>query len=257
MGNILHGETVSPNTLLPPPAAAPNTGTPTGTGKTEAIDTEIIPWTETAIKNMLKTSKPEVVCAKFSESTRAALTTEGQAYINEIIKKMQNHIEWVEDIADEFGNKLEKVPNGVKEHMEIVITKTKLMSSYFKDCFDELNFQQSGTSSPYVNCIKDLKEFQEASQNLRNVIGNISSTISVFILQNESKNSSKETEKINERLKFIINELQLADKHCDKMIKLIDKIITNQLTPLLRVFSEKSYEERNRGFVGTQTSRAL
>jgi Mg2+ and Co2+ transporter CorA len=184
-----------------------------------------------------------------------SLTTEE---VEKGLKKMEDHIAWIKDLATAIQEKLNNMMGEIKSQIIIFLKEIELMEAYFKDCFDELPFEQFLKQSVLNSCIENLKELQQALQKLRISLGSILDKIRELLAKDGNNPALRE---FFQRIK---REVKLTDDHCSDLMEviehimnLIDQLLNNYLSPTLRVFHEQAYEERNRGNYSTQSSRAL
>jgi hypothetical protein len=190
-------------------------------------------WTEPYVKTSIKNKGAASVFGEFSQFEKTEL------------EKIKDKIEWIKDLSDEINKTLNNAEMDIRTNLTILAKDIELMLAYYKDCFDELQNFEFGGDSVYENCIKNLKKMQAAIQNLRNTVG--------AILERVRLMAAKED---NPDLKKIKRELKLIDDYCREIMAIIDYLI-ERLTLLLRVYHEFSFEVRNKGLVGTQTTRSL
>ncbi|MDR2200965.1 MAG: hypothetical protein LBN94_02565 [Puniceicoccales bacterium] len=184
-------------------------------------------WSENDIKNLLKNTSAVNVCADFS------------LVIKEDLERMEDHIEWIRDLFLEIQGKVNIISPDVKTQLTLLGKDIELMISYYKDCFDELEHRQSQSGSIYVGCIEHLKKLQSAVQHLRHSTDNVLDIVRLLAVKNENTPTYQ-------GLKSSKREIKVMDDHCIAISAIIDQIFA-RLLPLLRVYHERSFEERGRG----------
>jgi hypothetical protein len=101
-----------------------------------------------------------------------------------------------------------------------------------------------------ANVIKDLKELQDVTQEFRNSGRNLLNHIRLFLPQNQDAPEIQ-------RLRGTKSETKLIDQHGGEITTTTDQIINGVLIPASEVFNECAREERGRGIIGAQSTRAL
>jgi predicted nucleic acid-binding Zn-ribbon protein len=129
--------------------------------------------------------------------------------------------------------------------------RLKNLNKAYQACIKELKYEPQGNCSLLVNVIKDLKELQDAIQELRNSVGNLLDYIRLSL-----PSLNQDTPEF-QRLRGSKMETKLTDQHSSEATRKIDQIINGMLVPALGVFNEYAREERGRGITGSQSNRAL
>ncbi|MDR2371529.1 MAG: hypothetical protein LBD60_00010 [Puniceicoccales bacterium] len=191
------------------------------------------------------------------QSIKNSLRTEGTlntyAHVTAKVEKkllaIKDNIDWINDLMERI-NEIFKNKSEMRAILDKLNERLKILNKAYQACVKELNYEPQGNCSLLANVIKDLKELQDAIQELRNSARNLLDCTRLLLSANQDISELQ-------RLRSTKSETKLVDQHGYEMIEIIDQIINSILIPALGAFNECAREERGRGITGSQSSRAL
>ncbi|MDR1906795.1 MAG: hypothetical protein LBQ03_01065 [Puniceicoccales bacterium] len=209
-----------------------------GTGTFSAIPSVVqVPVSPQFVRSLLRTEG--------ALNTYARLT----AMVEEKLLGIKDNIDWINDLMERINEIFKNNPE-MRPDINNLNEKQKNVNNIYKACLKELKYEPLGNCSLLVNIIKDLKELQDVTQELRNYARNLLNLIRQLIPKNQDTPTIQ-------GLRGSKLETKLIDQHGFEITETTDQIISGLLTPALEVFNEFAREERGRGLVGTQSNRAL
>ncbi|MDR2812323.1 MAG: hypothetical protein LBB05_00815 [Puniceicoccales bacterium] len=189
------------------------------------------------IKNLLK--------KEGALNTYAILT----AVIKKELQSIKDNMDWINDLMERIYEISQNKPV-IRANVDSLKEKQKNLNNIYIICVKELKYEPQGNCSLIVNAIKDLKELQDATQELRNSARD-------FLDRTRQLLSEYKNTLIIQELRGSKWETKLIDRHGAEMTKKVDRIIDGVLAPASEAFNEYAREERGRGTIGSQSNRAL
>jgi hypothetical protein len=171
------------------------------------------------------------------------------ATVERYLQRIRDNIDWINDLMERINEIFRNQP-GMQTLLNDLNERLRILNNAYWACTKELKYEPQGNCSLLVNVIKDLKELQDITQDLRNAVRNFLDYIRLLLSLNQ--NTSGFQKLYGSKL-----ETKLLDQRGFEITEIIDEIINRVIIPASEVFNERAREERGRGITGSQSIRAL